>query len=290
MRRTSWQKKTRLSIPKWRRRSQSAGKLGCIAVASMVLLFFCGCKDATMNSHWPTSDISIDGAASEWNGSTAFVEDPGIVMGMANDAGYFYMVLITSERQLQMQIVRGLNIWFDPANNKGKSFGIRYPIFEDMTEQERTRPASREEAIKRFDEAIGEMTYIQVLGPDGRVDRVPFEDAPGIEARLGRARGAMVYELKVPFAQNEGQSFALSARPGQTISVGFETPEPGTMRHRFKGGRGPSSRRPDGSWGGGTPFNESPPTGERGEAFERPDPINVWIHVRLASKNGQPVD
>jgi hypothetical protein len=250
-------------------------------VLTIILAAGCGDEDPEISSGWTNGDISVDGANTEWQDRTVFVEDVDIVAGVVNDYDFLYVVLMTSERSRQMQLMRGVTMWFDASGEKKKTFGIRFPLVMDDVSPMALRG---DEAQNRpsFEDLEAEMTELEVVGAAGPVARLSANGNSGVEARLGRSGGAVVYEIKVPLKADGVYEFAVGSRAGESIQVGLETPEferpagAGEMGGgRGMGGGGVGGGR--GGYGGGRP-----PGGDRGY-FEPPDPIKLWATVRLAS-------
>src|SRR6185436_18333067 len=65
------------------------------------------------------------------------------------------------------------------------------------------------------------------------------DQAPGIAVKVGQDEGLLAYELKVPLTPADGHPYGISAKPGQTISVGLEMPKLEMPEGRGReGGRG----------------------------------------------------
>ena len=131
----------------------------------------------------------------------------------------------------------------------------------------------------------GRWARLELLGP-GKDDRrsLMLEHAPGIEVRIGRIEGSVVYELKVPLQIEDGHPYAIGARPGATIGVGLETPEVEKLEGAGGSGMSGMGGRPPGGgggMGGGPPRGGGRPGGPEG--FKPPSPIKAWATVRLAT-------
>jgi hypothetical protein len=127
-----------------------------------------------------------------------------------------------------------------------------------------------------------------ILGP-GKNDRrdLAFEEAPGIQAKIGESTGVLVYELRVPLVKSDSQPYAIGARTNAMIGVGLETPEfdRSAMRSQMGGGGGRGGRGGFGGRGGGMGGRGG--YGGRGgmgggRGFEATKPLKVWNVVQLA--------
>jgi hypothetical protein len=143
----------------------------------------------------------------------------------------------------------------------------------------------RGELRRQFAEMLSEE---EILGPEKNDrNRVPTMNNLGIEASLSDTLGMMIYELKIPMKSTEEFHYALGARPGATISLGFETGEFKRQMARQ------NMRRPEGMPDqegvrppGERPFGRRP--SERTGSGMRAEPIKFWAKATLAgaaSKN-----
>jgi len=95
----------------------------------------------------------------------------------------------------------------------------------------------------------------------------------------GSLQNKFVYELKVPLKISDLTPNAIGASPGDEISIGFENPkiDPEKIRERTGGrrmGRGPGVGMRGGNFGGGM--------NPKGQKPEMPEPLDVWMMVKLA--------
>jgi len=135
----------------------------------------------------------------------------------------------------------------------------------------------------------GRWARLELLGP-GKDDRrsLQLDHTPGIEVRIGRVEGSVVYELKVPLQVDDGHPYAIGARPGATIGIGLETPEVEKPESAGDAGMPGKGGRPPGGGGmGGGGMGGGPPMGGGGHGrpggFEPAKPIKAWATVRLAA-------
>jgi hypothetical protein len=267
---------------------------------------------AALQSAWRADAIAIDGLHAEWTELTSFAKDVPFSIGLRNDAGDLYVVLTSSDPSVPFLLMRrGLIVWFDADGGTKKRFGIRYPVIEGSGGPPMRRPGGfgqpggepgrepgrepsrapgaegqpTEAAGLLFDPAKdGRWARLELLGP-GKDDRrsLMLDRTPGIEVRIGRVEGSLVYELKVPLQIDDGHPYAIGARPGATIGIGLETPEveSGERPPRLGGfGMGGGGGRTGGT-GGGPPMGG----GSRGgpDEFKPPKPIKAWATAKLAA-------
>jgi hypothetical protein len=263
-------------------------------VLSLLLTPLLWAKDINLNSIWTKSEIVVDGKESEWSGKIYYLEDQKIGVGLQNDTSNLYILVKTTDRSRQLQIMRtGLTIWLDATGKDKKSLGIHYPIgmqeygILDVKANPNTEFASEQK--NRFAEMLKE---IEVLGPEKNDrNRISKANNFGIEATLSDTLGVMVYELKIPLSTTNEHPYAISAIPGSSISVGLEggkfSREMMENRMRMRGGMpgGEGGMRPGGMMPGEGQPPESTSTGGR-ERGKMPEPVDFWAKVPLARAGG----
>ncbi len=226
---------------------------------------------------------------------------------MFNDDDDLYIKLSSPNRMIQNQIIGlGLTVWFDPEGGKEKKFGIHFPIGMQGAGMKmmgsREKPAGTDDTDqiqKKLDKAQQE---IELIGP-GINERytIPVDEAAlaGIYVRIGKPKGNIIYELKVPLAFSDEQPYAIGTTADKKIGVGFET---GKMNkkmmaeRRSKSGSGRGGR--DGGMGGRTGGISGGMGGRMGgrrggmagrggmpggEGVLMPEPLELWTKVTLAS-------
>ncbi len=100
-----------------------------LPIAAAALISGCG-SSIDLASRWHTRDIVIDSVGRQWPMTP--LDDKQTSVGVLNDSQYVYVGLITANRNLQRQIMRGgLMVWLDKEGGKGKVFGVRYPVGGD---------------------------------------------------------------------------------------------------------------------------------------------------------------
>jgi hypothetical protein len=275
------------------------------ALALAIIVQVCwlgGCGGKNFRSVWRDREVGIDGVPAEWQGTTTYIEDPNVAVGVMNDDDYLYVSLSTPVREVESQIVfRGLTVWFDPGGRKAKRFGIRCPVGMAMRPGEFGRRAEREGNRKAGRDMIPEnleasTTFLEILGPD-EDDRITLATAetPGIEVALGHQDGRFVYELKVPLRTDESHPYAIGVENGRPIGIGFETPEPDREAMREAMGDSLAGGLPGEGWGegpdgegmrhGGTGPGGMGPGGPGARGTRRlPRPLEIWGRISLASE------
>ena len=250
-----------------------------------LILALAGCSPITtymMDSLPPELKIIIDGKTDDWRGALAILEDGNTSIGFSNDQEYLYVCLIAEDELMRHQIMtQGMTAWFDPQGGTKKAFGIKYPLGTSPGERAmRPQGEQGEVGFEDFPEEV--LSELEIITSRKEASqKMPVEEATGIEIKAVSASGLLVYELKIPLLQTEEHPFAVGAQPGKKIGVGFETAKfsPGKMPGRFSGGMPP----------GGGGFG---PGGGRMDGFgmmpEMPKGLKIWAQVQLSlGKSGE---
>jgi hypothetical protein len=266
--------------------------LSCLVV---VLALVAGCGgEEEIESRARDREIIVDGKIDDWQGTLTFLEDANLSYGLANDAIDLYIVLVVGDRGVRRQIIMsGLYLWFDPEGDKGKRFGIRFPIGlqEDAASlMSLMREQDPSEFQAQFDESVVDM-MVGGAGDD-TFRRVGAKELDGIKAAAVTDENKLVLEFVVPVANAGSFGYGVGAQAGSVIGLGFETVEIDRDKLREQvgdggtgGGRGGKGGGGRGGMGGGGRGGTRPSGGQRPEM---PDPIEVWAKVRLATGAVQP--
>ena len=257
-------------------------------------------KKPDMASHWRGETIIvIDGVNQEWQGRLTPVKDVPASIGFYNDDEFLYFCLTTSDRAVRAQILRqGLIVWVDQGGGKKKSFGVEFPVSVPGAYVVE-RSGDTGEAVPRQRQPMqANQDRLVILGP-GKDDRndLAFEEAPGIQAKIGESTGVLVYEMRMPLAKTDKQPYAVGAKPDAIVGVGLETP---AMDHTMRpagggeGGRGGGFGGRGGGYGGrggggggygGGGYGGGGGRGGYGRgAQDMAKPMKVWSTVQLVTK------
>lgn len=240
--------------------------------------------------------INVDANQREWWGSLTEIGSD-LSIGIRNDADDLYLSLMTSDRELVDQMMfQGLVVWFDPGGQKAESFGVRFPLGV-MADG---RPGSLgagggptagapPEGLRpgELDPATRDRMYERSLAGGNLLvapgDTIRITDEMGI-AFEGRAEyGGFTYELRVPLRTGPGRPYAIGAEPGQTIAIGFATPEVDMDALLDRAAERSSADRPAGSAAGQPGGFGGRPGGLAGPGFSLPSPLEEWALVTLAA-------
>lgn len=277
----------------------------------LMVVLISGCKSTvSLQSRSLDRDINIDGSEADWRDALTPVQKEKITVGFLNDEDYLYLTLLsTDEGVLQQVMLQGMTVWFDPAGEKEKAVGVRFPLGlleagggfgpgarrgQGEPPLEGWRPGEDVGLLRRAfsDEMLQELDLLREDGNEQM--RMPREAVPGLSAYASIQNGTFIYEMKIPIRANGEQVFAVGASPGQEIGIGFETPEierpqMGTPGGRPRGGGGmPGGAPPGGAppgGGMGMPGAGMPPGGggrPGGGAPGQQDPLKAWVKVTLA--------
>jgi hypothetical protein len=266
-------------------------KQSLIACAiGILLLCTVGCDEQELNSNWLDREIIIDAKSDDWLDTLYYFESKNLSIGFFNDESHLYVCMLAEHPMLQAQAVgQGFTIWFDPEGGKEKAFGIKFPIgMQEVREQMdfmRTQEGEldREKMRQTFEESLADL---EILGPGGAKQRIPVEEAHGIEVKVRNETGLLVYELKMPLQSGDEHSYAVGANAGDAIGIGLEIPEidKDEMRRAMQDRMGGAEMPPGGSGGG----DMGGGMGRRGgQRPKMPNGLDVWVSLKLALNQNQ---
>ncbi len=252
-------------------------KISLLALA----LSLAGCQTFntySTESRAPGQQIIIDGNTDDWRGDLFVVDRMRLELGFLNDRENLYICLLTTDNFIRAQIMtQGLTVWFDPKGETNKVFGIRFPL--GLPPGERKIPVGyNPEGPDLENLPKPPMTEMEILRSEKEApQKLPLEEAKGIEVKVVPSSGLIVYELKIPLISTEQHPLAVGAEPGKPVGIGFET---------SKLDLGQSARRrPGGVTGGRPPMGGAP--GQEGmggfsRGYQMPEGIKIWAIVSLA--------
>jgi hypothetical protein len=268
-------------------------KQSLIACAlGILVLCTVGCEEQKLDSNWLDREIIIDAKSDDWLDTLYYFESEMVSLGFFNDKSHLYVCMLAEHPILQAQVVGlGFTIWFDPDGGKEKAFGIKFPIgmrrdkeqmdFGGMGEGELDRKKMRE----AFEKSLADL---EILGPGGAKQRIPVEEAKGIEIKVRNQTGLFVYELKLPLKSDEEHPYAVGANAGAAIGVGLEIPEVDMdeMRNAMRDKMGGQGGMPPG--GGGSRGGMGGSMGRRGgQRPKMPNGLDVWASLQLSLNENQ---
>lgn len=207
------------------------------AVTLLFAALFSGCGSSTkpVTSMRASAVPVVDGKLDDWDGRIRKVDKESFSMGVQNDGEFLYLSLVTIDNTVSSEVMRsGLEIWFDAAGAKEKTFGIRFPLglAASGAQGARLPPGSRQgRGIDRREEAMEELfnastDRLQLLaeGEDGLI--VPSDGIPGIKIKSTMLLGTLTYELQIPLQQSDKHKYAVGSAPGSIVGISLETPKP----------------------------------------------------------------
>ncbi len=257
--------------------------IACVLAILMLCTF--GCEEQKLDSNWLDREIIIDAKSDDWLDTLYYYESEMVSLGFFNDESHLYVCMLAEHPILQAQVVgQGFTIWFDPAGGKEKTFGIKFPIgmrgneeqmdFKGMQEGELDREKMRE----AFEKSLADL---EILRPGGAKQRIPVEEARGIEIKVRNQTGLLVYELKLPLKSDEEHPYAVGASAGASIGVGLEIPEVDMdeMRNVMRDKMGGQGGMPPGGGGGGMGGGMGRRGGQRPKM---PNGLDVWASLQLS--------
>lgn len=259
----------------------------------------CGGGMTQLQSRPLDGPVTVDASQSEWWGALSEIGSD-LSVGFRNDADYLYLSLMTNDQKLVDQMMlQGMVVWFDPTGQKTESFGVRFPLGMlaagppgsglGTGARPGGLPSAGELGAGELDPATRDRIYERSMSGGSVLtaagDTVRIESGSGIEFKGRADYGGFTYELRVPLRAGPERPYAIGAEPGQTIAIGFTTPEidrdelfeRAREREGAEGGGPPSGGAPPGAGGG------RPPGGFGAQGFSMPSPLEEWTLVTLAS-------
>lgn len=294
-------------------------------ITTLLALLLLSCGGLRIDSRWLDRDIIIDGDDSDWQGLKLYVKDWPVDIGVANDADFLYLTLSTADRNLQRQaIMRGFEVWIDPAGRRGRILGVRYPLgmlslereelesmrgeaaFGDFQgrryqdEQERLRRAGPAQLQDAFERILATQQPM-LLGRGGKEIRsLTMLGEKDVRVMVTLADGRLVYEARFPL---EGQYPLprLPSKPGKNIAIGFKTRQIDFRAFQNRGNPTPQTAGGIGGQGGGFGDRDGGfGQGGRGGAYgggrgrgagfsgNNLQPIEEWTKITLARSPADP--
>lgn len=265
-------------------------------IIALFILSLNGCSSLPQfTSEYCKNKIVIDGDNSEWKDMPAYIDNNNVLaVSVCHDGEYIYVCMTTQDPQTQRQIMgSGLTVWFDPAGNDDKTFGVNFPLNRHSSGPPRGLEGEMNRDSDRFQQVMDQPSLeIEIVGPkESDRYRLSVANNEGIQAKIGRTKdGLMVYELQVPLRRTTIHPNAVNPKK-DFVGLGFET---GTMQHGSEkmrseqGGRsggfngsGPSGEMGSGHRGGGWSGRGRGQHGSSSGSGTIPEPVKMWWKVKL---------
>lgn len=282
-------------------RGQNKYKLRWV-IGALVLSFVAvyGCKgDQELTCSRADGLIKIDGQMADWEGlPTAYFEDQGVVLGMANDDDNLYFIFRCRDEKWARTIrTSGLTLWLDGRGKKGKDFQLKYrggPKMSELMPKGESAPEGMRDRMMQRDTARTDELTCAVK--DRIVEMpIPLDGSNGPSVAFGIDHGFYVYEFKIPLKESIVRYYGLGAEAGAKITIGanwgkMDMGQRGEMRPGGGMGGGPPGGGMPGGMGGGPPgggMGGGPPGGMGGERPEMPQEQEIWLKTRLAAATAE---
>jgi len=254
-------------------------------------IFSAGCSQVELKSTWRQNEISIDGSKSDWVGKLQYFEDEKVAAAIANDSENVYFCFATADNSKIMKILRmGFTVWLDPQESDGKTIGIQYPIKResavmlDGALKDHDNSQNRGfEINKMINKLKAEQNELLIVNENNfPLNAYPLDNHTGLNVRMGYEINQLVYELKIPLANNKISNIYIDALPKEKIKVGFES---GEFERPEQGDRNSSGMRPQGGGMSGSGRKRGGGRSNMENMQEITKQIKFWMEVKLASQN-----
>ncbi|MDA0337988.1 MAG: hypothetical protein O2782_22695 [bacterium] len=279
-------------------------------VLGPLLVLAAGCSQAPrINSHRPVNAILVDGRDVDWGDRRYVLEKLNVTIAVANDADNLYVCIATSDRDVQMQLVRrGIELWLDPRGGMKDYFGVRIPgaNHEDLRAMAggsggggRPRGAGGHRDDIMLLNPLSPERLAELLIDMARARQIHILDAPGeqglqispsaddpIQARIGFDQGRLVYEARVPLQYVGHPAYAAKDRIGLALRLPAMAARPNLGDpggpDAFGGGGGPGGGLDGGFGGEGRDGGRGERrTRGRGPGAEWMADVEQWVQVQL---------
>jgi hypothetical protein len=281
------------------RRLSGSGSIAC----TVLCLFFLGCNQAPrLPSGWSGEDkIHVDGSDADWNDRRFLLEEVPLTVSVVNDSNFLYLCAVTTDRQLQMRILRGgIELWIDPTGGASRFFGVRVPRANPEGIElpggagfgGNSKAPSDDHLARFFSELVGPRELFLLDSPRGSSVRTVFSGDNPVQAQLRYRRGRLVYEARVPLQYSDSPSYEL--KPGKKpVGLALRVPAPRMERpgDEAQFGRGADGRGGIASTALGDAGDRTGAAG-RGTRRDRrragrlnpsAGPLEQWVRVDLSS-------
>ncbi len=255
----------------------------------IAVLFLSGCKTPTaiVNLRQAEDDLTIAGFDSGITERMEFHENSGFFYKFDYDKENLYLILATSDEDLQRKIVFfGLAVWTDRTGGHNKNQGFRFPPADNLlNNQQVMAPARSPDDLRSLLERTDKIELIGIYGNSVRT--VKRRDSQ-IRINAGFVDDVLIYRATVPFGLLEhGYSPAGRGKMSIGLETGhLEAPSSARRAQDFDGRRPADRRRPQSGMSGRMP-GQSPGMmtdwsrmeAQRAAAGNLSRPARLWIDL-----------
>jgi hypothetical protein len=264
-----------------------------------LILFFSSCRSLEMiESNWLTVPVDDRGRVEDFSRHlTSHLYENGLLAGVGNDENYLYILFSPDIRHyLRPPSRASLKLWLDAGGTRAKKFGFLFSASHSPESPEASGAPGMKSAPPRANDAGAGtpperseslLQFIDEVGHEHSV--ISADGSQGPQIRFSSDWGDFVYAWRIPLAAGKKEnSYALSAQPGQAISVGLLwecEPLPAAQKSdgRFDDGSpipGLGGGRGGKRMGGGMSSGPGP----GGDMAEAPSRRKIWLKIILAQK------
>ncbi|WP_232798076.1 hypothetical protein [Salinibacter altiplanensis] len=250
----------------------------------------------TLQSHSLSQAPAVDGALSEWGGALTRVDGRSVSMSAAPTDSLLYLAVVIPDRALIRSVAEnGLIVWVDPAGEERHTYGVRYPLGRRAQQAGADQRGGASGADAPREGALLEDLFpsdLAVIRNDTVRYRMPAGLSSALKAQATLDTGSLIYEMAVPVSASRSATTSdrwehgLHARPGGTVAVGLQVPDPDDtdlVTPSSQGipsvtGRGGGRRSPRGRRRGRQRQQRQQPSAP---APERPT-LDLWTRIALS--------
>lgn len=270
-----------------------------IVMASLIIT---GCKSPTMNVHWATSPIQVDGHMDDWADIPVIYDsEAGYTFGLANDEERLYLLLRFRDPQWAMSIrTAGLSIWLNDNGNKNKDFVVFYrggptpDQIRQMMGRQGGESSSGRKFNKRSGSAMESLEESFTCAVKGLIieKTIAGDGTEGPAVAFAMDQGFFNYEFSIPLAASKVRYYGLDMSPGDKAGIGAKWGSFARRRQEGEdhfGGDGDNFGMPGGGpgdMGRRRPGGRSS-GGKRPSKRSRSEAVELWVRTTLAEQPSQ---
>lgn len=203
--------------------------LAVLMLSAVIVAYAMG---QSVDSTWAASPLTIDGLPDDWEGDPLQVEKKvKVEYAFRNDSDTLFVFLKFNDVKYLSSIeITGMTLWIDTGGKKNKDAGINFTKKKISADEYIAILEKQQGAISDEQKESLRTSAFYFISQAEAVDKKgnPLEEQEGADAARGAAfnvsvaQDSVTYEFRVPLAALTRTGPGSEAKPGETVSVGFE--------------------------------------------------------------------